>query len=265
MSLRSKVAVGSSSREGPGRPALVRWALCCAVASVAAGFPPMTATAQAIEPPAGCTAFLTVQMKGCRVTHYWRCEGDSEGGAWAANYDADGPVSLSLFDDEFQWIDSQYVTTATREFLLAPADDPASLTELLESGRDTYDFVIREQGPEGSQDVRHEGYDELSGRTTVIDGVELLETVFSSRATDADTGEELYTVTGRQYVLPKERLFFLGADTFVQNGNEVTSDNSPMRFHHPGDRAFGEMTPLFDCSTLSDISMPLAARPYRTH
>ena len=242
-----------------------RWAPVLAVVLGVGGIFPMPAAAQSIEPPAGCTAFLTVQMKGCSVSHYWRCEGDPEGASWSATYDADGPVSLSRFDREFQWLDSHYVATATREFLLEPAEDPASLSELLDSGRDTYDFVIREQSPDGTRDVRHKGYDELSGRTATIDGVELLETVFSSRASDADTGDELYTVTGRQYVLAEERLFFLGADTFVQNGSEVTSDNSPMRFHHPGDRAFGEMTPLFDCSTLSDISMPLARRPDREH
>jgi hypothetical protein len=213
------------------------------------------ASAQKVQPPAGCTAFLTVQSRGCNVTHYWRCEAGPEGASWAASYDADGPVSLSLYDREFQWLDSQYLTSATREYLLGEAADPASMSELLETGRDTYDFVIREDGPDGTRDVRHVGYDELAGGPVTINGEELLQTVFSSTASDAGTGEEIYTVTGRQYVLAEERLFFLGADTFVRDGDEVTSDGSPVRILRPGDIGFGATTPTYDCNAPTDIGL----------
>jgi hypothetical protein len=228
--------------------------VCLTLACVAVGPTPLAA--QSIRTPEGCTAFLTVQKKGCGVSHYWRCEAGPEGAAWEASYDADGPVSLSLFDREFQWLDSQYVATATREYLVAPAADPASLTELLETGRDTYDFVIREDGPDGKQDLRHEGYDELIGRSVTIDGVELQVTAFSSRATDVETGAEIYSVTGQQYVLAEERLFFLGADTLIRDGDERTDDQSPVRFYHPGDAGFGQMTPRFDCAAPTEIALP---------
>lgn len=228
--------------------------------ALAAAATALPAAAQKIQPPEGCTAFLTVQSKGCSVSHYWRCEGGPEGASWEAKYDDTGPVSLSLYDREFQWIDSQYVSDASREYL-TEAEDPASMTQLIETGRDTYDFVIREEGPDGTQDVRHVGYDELSGKTVTIDGVDLLETVFASIATDVSTGEELYSVVGQQYVHPTERLFFLGRDTFTQNGRDVTSDGSPVRFQRPGDPGFGSMSPAFDCNEPTDIGfVPGAAR-----
>lgn len=220
---------------------------------------PAAATAQRIEPPQGCTAFLTVQSKSCSVSHYWRCDEGLDGASWEANYDDGGPVSLSLFDREFQWIDSQRVADASREFL-TDATDPASMSELLETGRDTYDFVMREEGPDGRRDVRHVGYDELSGRTVQIDGVDLLETVFASIATDVESGEEIYSVTGQQYVLAEERLFFLGRDTFSQNGRSVTSDGSPVRFYRPGDAGFGAMAPTYECDEPTDIGYGLELR-----
>ena len=224
-----------------------------ALASAVAAACALPAAAQRLDPPAGCTAFLTVQSKGCAVAHYWRCEQGPEGASWAASYDEDGPVSLSLYDREFQWLDSQYVADASREYLVAPAEDPASLSALLETGHDTYDFTIREESVRGVTDVRHVGYDELTGRTVTIDGVTLLETVFASTATNAETGDEIYSVVGQQYVHPEERLFFLGRDSFSQNGRTTTSDGSPLRFHFPGDPGFGRMTPAFECGEPTDI------------
>lgn len=240
----------------------MRWTAqgaCMAAVLAGALLAPVSAHAQRIEPPQGCTAFLTVQSKSCSVSHYWRCDEGLDGAAWAANYDDGGPVSLSLFDSEFQWIDSQRVSDASREFL-TDASDPASMSELLETGRDTYDFVMREEGPDGRRDVRHVGYDELSGRTVEIDGVELLETVFASIATDVESGEEIYSVTGQQYVLAEERLFFLGRDTFSQNGRAVTSDGSPVRFYRPGDAGFAAMTPTYECDDPTDIGYGLDLR-----
>lgn len=233
-----------------------RQTLAALVAVLAVG-PGAAALAQSAQPPEGCTAYLTVQSRGCTVSHYWRCEAGPKGASWQADYDAGGPVSLSLYDNEFQWLDSQYVATATREYLVPPAADPASLSQLLDKGRDTYDFVIREEGPDGIRDVRHEGYDELSGRTVAIDGENLTMTLFSSTATDADSGDQIYSVTGVQYILPSERLFFLGRDTFSRDGSESTSDNSPVRFYRPGESGFGKVTPQYDCGAETEISYPL--------
>lgn len=220
----------------------------------ALAFLSLPAAAQVIQPPEGCTVFLTVQSKGCHVSNYWRCDSGPEGAAWEARYDANGPISVSLYDSEFQWLDSQHVTTASREFLLGEAKDPASMSELLETGRDTYDFVIREEAADGTRDVRHIGYDELLGQSVTIDGEDLLVTVFSAEAQDAETGEQIYSVVGQQYVLAEERLFLLGRDSFTRDGRTTTSDGSPMRFHRPGDAGFGMVTPHYDCDAPTDIS-----------
>lgn len=208
---------------------------------------------QAIELPNGCAAFLTVQSKQCAVSVYWRCEAGPEGHTYEASYDGDGPVSIALYDADFQWLDRQYVTTATREYL-TDSKDPASMSELLETGHDAYDFVIREEGPDATVDVRHVGFDELSGVTEVIDGVELLETLFASTATNVETGEEIYSVVGKQYIMAEERLFFLGADTFSQDGRQITADGGPIRFYRPGDVGFGITTPQFECNAPTDTS-----------
>lgn len=209
--------------------------------------------ASQVEVPNGCEAFLTVQQKGCGVSHYWRCEAAPEGTVWEVHYDHEGVYSLSVYDADFQWLDSQYYRDGTREHLTDVKPDPASLGELLETGRDSYAFVMREIGPDGSREVVHQGYDELTGRTVEIDGVELLETEFASTAMDAVSGEELFAVAGNQYVLAEERLFFLGPDRFLQEGEEMVNDFSPVRFIRPGEVGFTDMTPLFDCDATEEI------------
>ncbi|NDR57642.1 hypothetical protein [Aliiruegeria sabulilitoris] len=213
----------------------------------------LPALADSIEVPEGCEGFLTVQQKGCGVSHYWRCEAAPEGTAWEVHYDVEGVYSLSVYDHDFQWLDSQYFRQNTREHLTETAPDPASLGELLETGQDSYAFVIREEGPEGIRDVVHQGEDRLTGRTVVIDGVELLETEYTSTAMDADSGEEIFAVAGNQYVLAEERLFFLGADSFLQDGEEMKNDFSPVRFIRPGEAGFTEMTPLYGCNATEEI------------
>lgn len=205
--------------------------------------------------PSGCTAFLTVQMKGCGVSHYWRCEKGPEGTVWEAHYDSEGAYSLSIYSSEFQWLDSRYFTDGTREHLVEDGPDPASLSDLLETGRDSYAFVIRESGPTGERDVVHQGHDTLTGRTVTIDGVDLLETEFASTAMDAVTGETVYEVFGNQYVLPDERLFFLGPDTLRRDGEDLDNDFSPIRFLRPGQKGFDETTPLFDCGGIEEIRL----------
>ncbi|SFC77402.1 hypothetical protein [Tropicimonas isoalkanivorans] len=220
------------------------------VALVAAG--PMFA-APSVEVPDGCEGFLTVQMKGCGVSHYWRCAADSEGNVWEVHYDFEGPFSMSVYDSEFQWLDSRYFSDGSREYLLEPGPDPASLTELLETGSDRYAFTMRETGPDGERDVVHQGQDTLTGREVVIDGETLLETEFSAAAMDAVSGEEVYSVSGNQYVMRDERLFFLGPDTYREGIEERDNDLSPVRFIRPGEKGFGVMTPQYECTASEDI------------
>ncbi|MFD0980562.1 hypothetical protein [Tropicimonas aquimaris] len=206
-----------------------------------------------VQVPEGCEGFLTVQMKGCGVSHYWRCEADPEQNTWEAHYTVDGLFSVSVYSPEFQWLDSRYFEDGRREFLVEDGPDPASLSNLIETGTDSYAFVMRETGPDGIRDIVHQGIDTLSGREVVIDGVTLLETEFSATALDALSGEEEYSVFGNQYVLPEERLFFLGPDTFVQGMEEQENDFSPVRFIRPGEPGFEDMMPRFECEATEEI------------
>ena len=97
--------------------------------------------AEVYRAPVGCEAFLTVQMRSCGASLYWRCYENPEI-TWELHADSEGPFSLSVFDSEFQWLDTLIYLDGTRERLLAPAPDPASLSELLETGIDTYEFVV---------------------------------------------------------------------------------------------------------------------------
>ncbi|MFV0358533.1 hypothetical protein [Tropicimonas sp.] len=237
------------------------WTLAGALAAGAA----TPALAGKIVVPEGCEAFLSVQMKECGVSHYWRCNEGPEGAVWEVHYDADGAFSMSVYSAEFQWLDSRYFADGTREHLVEEGPDPASLSELLDTGRDTYAFVIRETGPNGARDVVHQGYDRLTGRTVTIDGTELLETEFASTAMDAESGETVYEVFGNQFVLADERLFFLGPDTFRQDGEERENDASPLLFIRPGETNFGDTMPQFGCEGAEEIvfrpAPAAAARP----
>ncbi len=253
------LCVGQNLQEADvNRPKLLPWTTATVVALCAA----TPVLAGKVQVPAGCEGFLTVQMKGCGVSHYWRCDAAPDGTVWEVHYDKDGVFSLSVYDHDFQWLDSQYFSDGTREYLIEPGPDPASLTDLLDTGRDTYAFVIRESGPDGERDVVHQGVDALTGRSVTIDHLTLLETEFSSSAMDAQSGEELFSVSGNQYVLAEERLFFLGPDRFDQGGDIRENDLSPVMFIHPGETGFDEMTPQFECNASEEIGFrPSPAGP----
>ncbi len=91
--------------------------------------------------------------------------------------------SVQKVDAEFQWIEAYKMSG--NETLITPAADPASVTELLANQIDTWDFTIEtEEGPQ-----RNVGYDMLTGETTVIDGVTLLDTEYQGRTLDGDGNE----------------------------------------------------------------------------
>ena len=72
----------------------------------ALAFAPIASHAGTFVPPKGCTAYLTVQMKSCEVSHYWTCEGDPEGNHWIMSIDDEGPTFLQYLDREFRWLQS---------------------------------------------------------------------------------------------------------------------------------------------------------------
>lgn len=64
------------------------------------------ALAGSFTPPEGCTTFLTVQSRGCYVANYYRCEADTPGDQWRADFDQQGPFYLSRINSETQWVES---------------------------------------------------------------------------------------------------------------------------------------------------------------
>ncbi|MEO0990058.1 MAG: hypothetical protein AAFX00_03805 [Pseudomonadota bacterium] len=212
------------------------------------------ASAQGVnfQAPAGCEAYLTVQMKGCLVSNHWRCEAEPEGHSWAALYGERGPAVFSQFDREFQWL-ATVPAVGPSEKLDEETADPLSLTELLENGLDSFDFEMVD--PDGRTRVR--GFDALTGEEVVIDGERLLVTDFQMmQSRDGDVVSES---TGQQYVHPEWRLFFLGDETNTRDGQTIASDNSPVSFLEPGEPGFGATRPLYGCGA-TDISYPLVAR-----
>ena len=211
------------------------------------GLLPMAGFAQVATPPKGCEAFLTVQMKECSVSLYWRCEGAPEGTVWEASYDDQGPFSVHTYDRDYQWLDSYYFDDGTSERLYEPGPDPISLSELLETGTDTYTFQTREVNQYIDRVLTHSGKDMFAGRIEQIDGVDLKLMYVESRTVD-DKGELVFQTEGFQYVLEDERLFFLGPDINTDGVDEWESNNAPVDFIYPGEPGFAQMTPLYGCS-----------------
>lgn len=192
-------------------------------------------------PPEGCTAVLTVQSRSCALSNIYTCEVDQPGDSWRVEFDVDGPIFISKIDYETQWLESYDLFPTSREVLIQPADDPASLTELLETGTDSYDFVQRgDSGP-----VRVVGFDRLTGEEVVIDGEPLLVTEFNARHETTDG--VVLEVTGSEYVSVRHRRFISGTYQGKGVNGSFEDDKTPVDFIYPGEPGFFSKTPLYDC------------------
>ncbi len=140
---------------------------------------PIAVQAGTFVPPKGCTAYLTVQMKSCEVSHHWTCEGDPPGNHWAMSIDGEGPSYLQYLDREFRWLQSYPQRTDVSRALITTEADANSLTDLLETHRDDFDFkqTVSRNGKQIA--VEHvTGYDRLNGTRVTIDGEPLLVSEF---------------------------------------------------------------------------------------
>ena len=204
--------------------------------------------ADQFQVPAGCSAFLTVQSRGCTVTHHWTCEADPAGTQWRASLDQDGPFSLSFTDAEFRWLQSWDLRGGATSTLIEPEDDPASLTELLTTGSDTMVFSVRTESNLGSFQRDYTGFDRLTGDEVMVDGRTLAVTEFSYQY-PVDGGTR--RVQGNQFVHEGWRLFFGGIETVTDaTGDSFEYDDSPMEFAEPGERGFLTMQPIYDCGEM---------------
>lgn len=213
-----------------------------AIAFVGASLP-IVAMAQ-FSPPAGCTGTLTIQNRGCLMTHVWTCEADRAGLKWVALFRESGPFQIKQVDEEFQWLTTYYVNPERREDMVQPAADPASLSELFASQYDTYDFtVIPDQSDFASE--RFVGFDRITGETA-IDGEPLLTTEFGYEIIGPE-GQSLGRRGGRQFVSERHRIFVLG-ESWSEDEPDQVRDLSPVEFVYPGEAGFFAEQPKYECS-----------------
>jgi hypothetical protein len=244
--------MGAEGRQSGAGVAGIAAVLLCA---------PMPAAAQAepelFQVPAGCTAFLTVQARGCVVSHHWTCEGDADGTQWRASVDQDGPFYLSYTDAEFRWLQSWDLRSGSSSTLIQPEEDPASLSELLETGSDSMVFSLRTESHVAVSQRDYTGFDRLTGDEVVVDGRVLAMTEFSYQyGVDGGTRR----VAGNQFVHEGWRLFFGGIETVTEpDGSTYEYDNSPMQFAEPGEAGFLTMEPIYDCGEMMS-GLPRAPR-----
>lgn len=215
---------------------------------------PVPASAGTWEPPPSCEAFMTVQSKACRVSHYYKCAGDAAGDQWRVDLDQEGEFFFSRIDHEAQWVESYDPV----QQLLDPAPpDPASFSELLANGIDTWDFGLSREDGTGS---RATGYDRLTGRSVTIDGIALQETEVEYTEYDRG-GAVLRRSRGNEYLHPDWRLFFAGpGETDLGDGQWRPIDGSPVEFIFPGEAGFLDRQPKYDCDALT-ASAPATILP----
>ena len=204
--------------------------------------------------PSGCWAWVTVQAADCTVEHNFVCEGDPDGYKQRVILDEEGMVYLGTTDDESQWLNSFHPRSAHSEQLEPEPRDRASFTELLENGVDTYDF--RTISPELGV-TRFVGQDTLTGRTVVIDGVELEETQFNITAYNQD-GDEIWSSEGNEYIHRDWRIFQAGPSTVTLPDESYQEDDSPVEYMFPGDPGFLSVNPKHGCG-LTMSNSPVTA------
>ncbi|SEN31082.1 hypothetical protein SAMN05216227_10118 [Pseudorhodobacter antarcticus] len=220
---------------------------CAAVLGFALGgvAAPQAAQAGSFVPPQGCTAFLTVQSRACRVSTYYTCTQDTPGDQWRADFDQEGMFFLSRVDREGQWVESIELNPTVRQTLDAAPEDQASFTDLL-GGIDTFAFNLSRDNGENS---RVRGFDRLTGQSVVIDGVTLSQTEFEYGETDT-AGTPLRRARGTEYIHPEWRLFFAGPTEWDGGEGYVPMDGSPVEFMFPGEPGFAAMQPVFECDAI---------------
>ena len=203
--------------------------------------------------PAGCTGYVTVQKRGCIVSHLFTCQNDPAGYQRRVDMTESGLAYLGAIDAETNWVESTHIAAGYTETLAPGGADLASFSALLATGRDDWDFVI---AASDGYKTRNVGSDEIADPHVVIDGVALQMTHFTIRVTDPGTGEELWRGTGQEYIHPDWRTFLSGARTITTPTDTYDTDNTPVEFAFPGESGFLSSKPRFDCSVPIAADMP---------
>lgn len=204
----------------------------------------LPAAAAEFRAPAGCTLEYTVQSRGCSVGQYYRCDADPDGWQRVSIFDEQGLRHLSTIDAETRWIESVNPVNGIMDQLEPAAENDASFSTLIETGRDDFDFWTLSNTGER---LRHVGYDVLTGEKVTIDGVELELTRFELTTTNS-LGDVLIERTGQQFINRSFNRFFGGIETSTDwTGENRETDDSPVTFAFPGEAGFGSTQPEYDC------------------
>jgi len=193
--------------------------------------------------PAGCDAFLTVQTESCQVGHHFTCQGDPEGHQRRVTLDEQGMTYVGEIDGETQWISSFHVLSGHRERLESNPVEPASISDLIQTGVDDFDFrtLSDEIGT-----TRYVGQDTLTGREIMIDGVTLAETTYDITAFD-EAGNEIWSAQGREFISRNWRMFLSGTGTVTTSEGQYERSNKPVKFIYPGEPGFLSSSPKHGC------------------
>ncbi|EYD76368.1 hypothetical protein Rumeso_02032 [Rubellimicrobium mesophilum DSM 19309] len=216
--------------------------------------PQQSQPGQTFQPPAGCTAYLTVQMSSCTVSHHFTCENDPAGWQRRVDMDEGGVTYFGAIDGQTEWVESFHVLSQHSEFLAPNPADPANFDDLLSKGEDHWDFTTNSDqiGP-----TRYVGYDKLTGETTTIDGVTLDRTEYAITAYAPD-GSEVWRGTGSEYVSRDWRMFLSGQSSVVVGEDVEEVDDTPKEFIRPGERGFLSVNPKYGCNeVMSSNDAPL--------
>ncbi len=152
--------------------------------------------------PKGCEAYLTVQYNNCSLSHHFTCAVDPEGHQWAVFTDRNGRGNASRIDSETRWVQSFSLPAASARRTVSEAD-PFSLSELLETGEDQFDFKTRSTDGE---ELRWTGVDRLEDETEVIDGIEFGVISFHNRVADS-AGDVMRLETGTNFISREWRMY----------------------------------------------------------
>jgi hypothetical protein len=207
---------------------------------------PVAAGAQAprqVTLPEGCTAEMTVQTASCTVSHHFTCEGDPEGWRRRVDLDLEGVSYFGAIDGETQWVESVYPRANRAERLGPDPADPASFSELVETGADSFDFTTLS---DEVGETRYVGFDSLTGETVTIDGVELDRTEYEVRAISPD-GEEMWRSAGYEFIDRARRIFLSGESEVTGPEGSFSSDDRPVEFIFPDEPGFLSSHPKHGC------------------
>lgn len=201
------------------------------------------------QPPEGCAVYLTTQNRGCRVVNHYTCPAIDPDHRWSHRFVPGSDAWVSRIDGEAQWLESG--TEAEPDWMRTqrPVEDAGNVSELIETGVDSYDFIQRSRS--GIVE-RVSGFDKVIGKVEV-DGEPLLRTRFEATFRNVD-GRVTRRVTGEEYVSERHRRFF--GDTLIEmhEGREIARHSrGPVEFLYPDDEGFRSLDPQYDCDVMSGI------------